>query len=136
MWNLKRLFVCYFLTMFSVKRNQNKLKSISAKSNFIGTSVFVHHNHDIVLPVKIHVTSYQLRIKSITNFICCSREFVMTVIVSTDFNCSLFYELLSKRVLLAYKSKNFGRFLPNIFSIRLIRGSQNVVFKITFFHLI
>ncbi len=33
----------------------------------------------------------------------------------------------------AYKSRNFWRFLHNIFSIWLIRGSQNVVVKITFF---
>ncbi len=74
-----------------------------------------------------------------------SRECVIIVILITKFDCkknfrqfSIKFWTIKLPYILAYKSRNFGHFLANIFLIQHIRGSETMIqkwLKLAFFNI-
>ncbi len=58
--------------------------------NFTGPSVIVHYNHVIVITVKVYLVKKLLGTKISLNFVHYSRNFVIAVIIITEFDCIAF----------------------------------------------
>ena len=84
--NLKKVRWLFFGFFWPLLK-QAQINSVITNSP--GTSVFVRCNRDIVITVKVYVIC-NMGPKLSMNFVRYSREFVITVIDITEFNCNIF----------------------------------------------
>ncbi len=94
-------------------------------SSYSFSAIFLESNED--------GRSLDRKVEDIWSYILNLTEYsITTVFVITEFHCILI-KLLKVPYILAFKSRNFVRFQPNFYSIRLIRRSPILFIEITFY---